>query len=591
MAIGLLGPDPLEQQVRYALSRWEQGESPDRIETAQVDFKEEPGRRGPGGKVLAGNRENEVAAGYLAGEMACLSNTPGGGAVILGVADDGLAIGTHLDPEWLRHRIYQLTDRMLTVVVKVLRTDQTRLLVVTAPPAIEPIRYQGKIRWRVDDNCVEVDPATWHDRQMRLRKFDWSVLPSGHTLGDVSPAALEAARSYLREGERADATDLARASDEDLVRRLGLVDGQGRLTNAGSLLLVETPDIGIDYIRREVPGGDSINRYGGTGPLLIQIARVEQLCQAANRTEHVASGFSHRQVLYLPSRAAREAIVNGVAHRDWHAHQPTTVEHVGNQLSVTSPGGFIGGVTPENIITHPPEPRNRSLAEAMAMLHLAESEGIGVDRMTADMLVIGRPPPAFSEIEGPYVRVTLFGGEPDSAMVGFVDAIEPQPSRSDVDLLLIVEHMIRHGWADANTVATTLQRSPAESVFALSNAMATTSSGHPIIALVEGVPADQPPAYRLSENSRKALSQRLVHLDTSDSREALILDWAQKRGRISSTEAADLIRLSKPYVGKLLTELARDGHLTQSRKQRKGRGFHYLPTSFAEETKEPSRPA
>ena len=581
MANGILGPDPLEQQIKHALSRLERGDAPAQIETAQVDLKEEPGRRGPKGEILPGSHENEVAAEYLAGEMACIANTYGGGAIILGVADDGLMIGTYLDPEWLRHRVYQLTGRMLTVVVKELHMGRTRLLVLTALPAIEPIRYQGKIRWRVDDNCVEVDPAAWHDRQMRLRKFDWSVLPSGHTLDDVNPGALEAARSCLREGERADATDLARASNEDLVRRLGLVDGQGRLTNAGSLLLVETPDIGVDYIRREVPGGDSINRYSGTGPLLVQIALIEQAFQAANRFEHVASGFSHRQVPHLPVRAAREAIVNGVAHRDWHSPRPTTVEHTGSQLSVTSPGGFIGGVTPENIITHPPEPRNRSLAEVMAMLQLAEREGIGVDRMTADMLVIGRPPPIFSEIEGPYVRVTLFGGEPDKSMIGFVGAIEPEASRSDVDLLLVVEHMIRHGWADAGTVAPTLQRSPAESEFALSNAETITSSGHSIVTPVAGVPAGQPPAYRLSDNSRNALRHRLVHLKAADSREALILGWAQTRGRVSSTEAADLLGLTRPYVGRLLTELAQDGHLAESRKQRRGRGFHYLPAESA----------
>ena len=48
-------------------------------------------------------------------------------------------------------------------------------------------------------------------------------------------------------------------------------------------------------------------------------------------------------------------------------------------LTVTSPGGFIGGITPANIITHPAVPRYRSLAEAMATLRLGEREGIGVD--------------------------------------------------------------------------------------------------------------------------------------------------------------------------------------------------------------------
>lgn len=44
-----------------------------------------------------------------------LANTPGGGAIVLGVADDGARIGTALDAEWLRHRIFQLTNRQLTI--------------------------------------------------------------------------------------------------------------------------------------------------------------------------------------------------------------------------------------------------------------------------------------------------------------------------------------------------------------------------------------------------------------------------------------------------------------------------------------------
>lgn len=67
---------------------------------------------------------------------------------------------------------------------------------------------------------------------------------------------------------------------------------------------------------------------------------------------------------------------------------------------MTSSGGFIGGITPSNIITHPAVPRYRSLAEAMASLWLGEREGIGVDRMVRDMLAIGRPEPGISEIAG-----------------------------------------------------------------------------------------------------------------------------------------------------------------------------------------------
>ncbi|EQD52754.1 transcriptional regulator with HTH domain protein, partial [mine drainage metagenome] len=90
-----------------------------------------------------------------------MANTPGGGAIVLGVADDGTRIGTELDPEWLRHRIWQLTERRLTVAVRAVDLNGTRILVLTTHEAIEPIRFEGKLKWRVNDNCVEVDPTSW----------------------------------------------------------------------------------------------------------------------------------------------------------------------------------------------------------------------------------------------------------------------------------------------------------------------------------------------------------------------------------------------------------------------------------------------
>jgi ATP-dependent DNA helicase RecG len=85
MGFSFLGPDPVDEQVNSVLARIDAGEPPSRIEVAQVDVKEEPGRRSRGGAIAPGGSENERAADYLAGEMACFANTPGGGAIILGI--------------------------------------------------------------------------------------------------------------------------------------------------------------------------------------------------------------------------------------------------------------------------------------------------------------------------------------------------------------------------------------------------------------------------------------------------------------------------------------------------------------------------
>ena len=576
MTLGHLGPDPLEVVVETALRQLDAGEPVEHIETTRLDLKEEPGRRAEGGSVLPGNRQNEQAAFYLAGEMACMANTPGGGAIIIGVADDGSRVGTELDGDWLRHRIWEISKRRLTIAVREHRIVECRLLVLSVAEALEPVEHQGQLRWRVGSNCVDVDAVTWRAGMLQRIGYDWSAQPSGHTLADARPAGLDIARRYAQEA-RAGSGDLVRSDDEDFLIRLHLLGEDGRLTNAGSLMFVGTPHVGIDYMRRDGPGGDSTERIEGTGPLVEQVREAEQAGRAANRVTHLSGGFAHAQVRAIPLSAFREAIVNGIAHRDWASSQPTTVEHVGDTLTVTSPGGFIGGVNPHNVITHPAVPRYRSLALAMATLGLAERQGVGVDRMVRDMLAIGRPAPVISEVAGPYVQVTLLGGPPDAAVVGLVTSLVP-PEAADVEALLLVEALCRRGWIDAERAAPELQRRPEVASEAISRLSDARADGEPVVVAVRGVPADHPPAARLSDAVRQRLSHRIVPMRGADGREAMILDWVRARGRVSTTEAADLAGVSVGYAGTLLKALAAAGSVAPGRPNAAGRGFFYIPS-------------
>lgn len=577
MHFDFLGPDPVNQQINRVMGRLAAGDPPNQIETSQVDVKEEPGRRERGGSIVPGKTENEAAARYLAEEMACLANTSGGGAIILGIADDGTRIGTELRPEWLRYRIWELTERRLTISVEPLLFEDTRLLVLRTHEAIEPIRYNGRVKWRLADNCVDIDPTTWHSERLRRTGVDWSAQISGYTLADVSAVAMEIARRYLFAAADAAAEDLARASDPDLLRRLHLVNGDGQLTNAGALLFVRTPDVGIDYIRRDYAGGDSANRIRTNHALLEQISEIEKAAEAVNRLVHVPGGFAHGQLRAIPMRALREAIINAAVHRDWLTPQPTTVEHIGDRVTVTSPGGFLGGIGPSNIITHPSVPRYRSLAEAVAALRLAEREGIGVDRMVVDMLALGHPEPHIEEVPGPGVRVGLVGGNPDERLVSLLASITPVTTARDVEALLLINHLIQHGWVDVERAAPVLQRSPIEAKTAIDRLAEARVDASPILSQIRGVPAGAADAHRLSDPVRERLRGRIEYLDGPTAREKLIREWARARGRVSSTEIADITGLSTTHVGALLTTLEEEGVLLPGRENRRGRGFFYVP--------------
>lgn len=574
MSFDFLGPDLVDEAISRVLDRLKAGDPPSAIEITNVDVKEERGRRNHG-SITLGAAENETAAQHLAEEMACFANTPGGGAIILGITDEGQRVGTNLDPDWLRHRIWELTNRQLSISAEEISLDGVRLLILKTREGAEPIRYRNRLKWRLDDNCVEVDATTFLTERLRRTGLDWSAQPSGHSLKDLSAIALEIARRYLLAARDSAAEDLASASNEDLLRRLNLVDGNDRLSNAGSLLFVGTPHIGIDYIRREFPGGDSTNRVRSKLSLLEQISETEKATEAVNRLVHVPGGFAHGQVRAIPARALREAIINGVVHRDWLTAHPTTVEHVGDRVTVTSPGGFVGGVGPTNIITHPSVPRYRSLAEAVTALRLAEREGIGVDRMVRDMLALGHPEPFIEEVTGPAIRVVLVGGDPHPQLLSLLAAVSPPEVTGNVESLLLINHVVRLGWVDVARAAPILQRSQVEAQAALHTLARARLKDIPLIVPVRGVPTGD--AYRLGDVAREWLKESTRWADGIGARDTLIPAWAGARGRVSSTEIADITGLSTTRVGTILTSMEEDGLLLPGRETRRGRGFYYIP--------------
>lgn len=553
------------------------GRAPKEIERRLVDCKEEPGRRAPDRTVTAGKTRNEPAAIYLAEEAACFANTPGGGAIILGIGDDGAIIGTELDPEWLRQRIYDLTQRRLTVTVRPGELNRVRILVLIVPEALEPVTFRDRLRWRVADNCVAVDMASWWSGRLIRLGHDWSAEPSNYTIEEARATAVETARAYLRSALDPHAVELATLTTHDLMRRINAVTGDDRLTNGAALLFIgrgESP--ALDYIRRDHPGGDSRLRIRQPGvSVLEELAAVEQAIAANNPLVHLPSGLAEGQVPVLPTLSVREAIVNGLAHRDWSPDTSTTVEHVGATLVVSSPGGFVGGVTPDNIITHPSAPRNRALAELLTKLRVAEREGVGVDRMIRDMLRLGYPRPAIDEIAGPFVRAALVGGAPDMHWIGFLSELVPESAGSDLDLLLLLDFLVKEGWIDAARASSVLQKSELEAEHSLTRLdQVKFDKRASLVTTVAGTTS--PVGRRLSDTVRKELASRLTNWQPPTARARLVLDWARHRGRVSTTEIADIVGISINLASDLLKSLEEQGVLAPGRVTRSGRGFFYV---------------
>ena len=355
--------DPIGAHLDAFCAQIDEGAAPRDLESDWVDAKEEAGRR-QGTHVVPGQAENEEAARAIARAVACFANGMHGGAVLIGIADDGEPIGTQLDPEWVRSRVRELTDGEVIPHVEARVVKGVRCLGIHVQRAHRPVRVGGRVRMRVDDDCVEVPDGHWFRSRADVGEFDWSRELSGKSLHDASPSAIEVARRLLRESGEPAAQDLAAADNRSFLTRLGVLDADGHLTNAGALLFTATEQPALDFLRRQRAGLPSdVRVHRGDVSALEQVTEVFTAMQVAVSTIQVADsgGAVVGQLPSLPLRARREAIMNAVAHRDWFTAVPVSVELTGQTLVVTSPGGLVGGVTTKNIITHPPARRSPHL--------------------------------------------------------------------------------------------------------------------------------------------------------------------------------------------------------------------------------------
>ena len=240
---------------------------------------------------------NAEAASKLADEVACFANTPGGGALILGVEDShGTVLGTELDTEWLRQRIDEAVQVAPDIVEHHLGGAQgLRVLVLYVPQAKEPVYDTGnKLRWRVGDHCKPVDRSLWWEHRENMREYDEMAQSTRYTPEDIPRSTMNYVRALL-------GADTA-LTDREVLQRLGALRSDGKLSQAAALTLCPASRTLLELTIFDVPAGSILNtvRPDADLPLLEQIRQIEQALQNVNTQITLPTGFAHRSVRQVP---------------------------------------------------------------------------------------------------------------------------------------------------------------------------------------------------------------------------------------------------------------------------------------------------
>ena len=121
-----------------------------------------------------------------------------------------------------------------------------------------------------------------------------------------------------------------------------------------------------------------------------------------------AAGITAPATYELPPDAIGEAIVNAIAHRDYHSNASVEVRLFADRLEVWNPGRLPGTLTLDSLRNdHPSVPYNPLMAESLYLARYIERVGSGTQTMIELCREAGLPEPQFEQRSGFFV-VTLW---------------------------------------------------------------------------------------------------------------------------------------------------------------------------------------
>jgi len=409
----------------------------------------------------------------LACEYACCFANGAGGVVVFGVADKvrGRRQAIHgakgYDLDAFRYGIFNGTRPGIEALVEEIAVPEGtgKILVMRVPEgAHKPYgTTAGLYKQRVGKNCMALDPVVFQRAQISSAAVDWSGAPAiGLGLQDLDPLQLERARQILR--SKAPSSGLLELSEVEFLQGLEAVR-DGRVTHAGMLLFARRevlarycPQAQFHYVFHDSEttlARNDIDRL----PLLEVVERMEHVFVGPlNPEREIELGLFKLRIPQFPVEGVREAVLNALTHRDYQNPGEILLRHSAKELVVTSPGGFVDGITPDNILRHEAVPRNRTLANALVKLRLVESSGIGRKRIFRSALVYGKRRPEYST-DGFSVTLRIFNQGAHEALAALIARLDAQGADVGLDELLVLDALRSQDFIDVSEAAQVLQTS------------------------------------------------------------------------------------------------------------------------------------
>ena len=505
-------------------------------------------------------------------DLVGMANTDGGW-LFLGMEDDGTSTGVHnqhQNLQFMESSIQDNTMPSLFVRTHMEEWDGCPVLAIEVPVSKQlMMTSEGKyLRRRLKrDGTPETVALKPYEILQRL-SYIQALDPSAQVIEDIpasvalSPLERERLRNMIRiyHGD----ASLLELPDNELDNVLGFVRERNKEsfpTIAGLLMIGHE-----QYIRQYVPSHEvlfqvledlnvQVNPPAMHTSLLQTFEKVNLLFQSRIVERELQIGLFRVPIPNYEKDAFREGFVNALVHRDYFRVGAVQVQLQKNVLSISSPGGFLEGISPDNILTVAPTPRNVLLAEAVKRIGLAERTGRGIDKIYTAMLRSGHAIPDYSASTDASVVLRLNSTELDE---NYIKMIVSEESRLQKVMPL-----------DALIVLSVLKVERRTSISRLSTAIQKTISDARSVVewlielgMVEGIGNGSARRYMLSAKVYSITNNKVGYTrqrgwDTIQERELIVMHLNQYN-KITRDDIVELCRCTPNHASWLLRQLVKD---------------------------------
>lgn len=510
----------------------------------------------------------------LIAAVVALANTEGG-ELLLGVEDNGEITGLHANHKNLASLPALIANKTNPAVAdRVERYEMQGYYIgrVTVPKSRQLVSTSDGLlqrrRLKLDGKpeAVPFYPHEFIQRQSAMGLTDPSAMPVIEVaVEELDPLQRLRIRNAIKKygGDQS----LLPLADDELDGALGLVvnDSGRRIPTVAGLLLLGSEI----QLRRHLPAHEvAFQVLRGTDvqvneffrkPLLETFEEVELMFRARVNEEEIQVDLFRVPIPNFERRAFREAFVNALVHRDYNRLGAVHVKLDDDGLAISSPGGFVEGITLDNLLVADPRSRNPLLADIIKRIGLAERTGRGIDRIFEGMLRYGRPAPDYS-LSSPYtVSVRMAASDADLDFLKMIITQEGQRGDMPIDSLIILSRLRNERRLTTASFAGIIQK-PEPIVRATIEKLVEAG-------LVEAHGSGRGRSYTLSvkfyrHTGQKAAYVRQVGFDPIQ-QEQMVLSYIEKHGSIKRADVMDLCHLTQDQAYKLLARLKKKNEIDQ----------------------------